>query len=595
MRFLEFNLAEATLQRTSTSSWADYLQNLINAKDIGVGKQGERHSGQKLDDKSKSIVKSLIAGFANAKNKLDFAKHIEDTEVTLLPDKIVVPIKHIHKSAEIKGSGADSGKEKKPWNEGEVAETILGAALLARFTSKKDITEKQVWDALKLLANNVVPGGFRVANKRNKKSPIDMTALNKPMNNLVIDKLVHNKAELKQLYPEGVKALEEKIEACASYVNESSKVIAALEQADASPGAPITIKTDGVGDQKGTKADLQISVGDYKQLLSLKVNDIKQFGQDSGSSGTIITTFFKRFIPNFDISDLYMNNGEPIPWTPETGEGWPEMDNKKVTNQLKANNLWDAALKQVYKLTGMAYQKAAAQLQDQLSTPSGAADVVTNIYNGIIHHVQGSAQFQTLVILNPSAKQAWKELEFGPSLQQALSNYTLEVDVEIGERGGGNHKLRIYGTPATPEAQLAAQIKINSKADAKKAKKKIDSGEVLASSPRELLFQLRSYQQESGSMRNPVEMGPLLKDLTEVQKIDDVPDSTPDQPLVQQPDQIEQPAQQTIQEPQQGQSNFTSKMQPIEPATDVLPQDDQEPDEQSDDLDRMRKNAGITV
>mgnify|MGYP003338528583 FL=1 len=57
MRFLEFNLAEATLQRTSTSSWADYLQNLITAKDIGVGKQGERYSGQKLDDKSKSIVK----------------------------------------------------------------------------------------------------------------------------------------------------------------------------------------------------------------------------------------------------------------------------------------------------------------------------------------------------------------------------------------------------------------------------------------------------------------------------------------------------------------------------------------------------------
>ena len=202
--------------------------------------------------------------------------------------------------------------------------------------------------------------------------------------------------------------------------------------------------------------------------------------------------------------------------------------------------------------------------------------------------------FQTLVILNPSAKQAWKELEFGPSLQQALSNYTLEVDVEIGERGGGNHKLRIYGTPATPEAQLAAQIKINSKADAKKAKKKLDTGEVLGSSPRELLFQLRSYQQESGSMRNPVEMGPLLKDLTEVQKIDDVPDTTPDQPLVQQPDQTEQPVQQTTQEPQQ-QSNFTSKMQPIEPATDVLPQDDQEPDDQSDDLDRMRKNASITV
>jgi hypothetical protein len=39
-----------------------------------------------------------------------------------------------------------------------------------------------------------------------------------------------------------------------------------------------------------------------------------------------------------------------------------------------------------------------------------------------------------------------------------------------------------------------------------------------------MLLQLRSYQQESGNMRNPVEMGPLLKSLTEVQKIEDLPD-----------------------------------------------------------------------
>ena len=602
MRFSEFKLTEATLQRTSSTSWATYLGNLLNATDIGVGPQGERLSGQHLAPKSKTVIKALIKAFDTAPNKVDFARQIEETEVILLPSKEVVPIKHIHKSAEIKGGANASGSEKKPWNEGEVAETILGAALYARFISKKAIGTKDVWAALKTFTNNVIPGGFEVAGtKRNKTSPIRMTAINKPLNNQVIDQLVHNRAELEKKFPEGVKALDSKVSACAEYVNESAKVQSAIEKADANPGAPITIKTDGVGDQKGTKADLQINVGDWVQLLSLKVNDVKQFGQQSGSSGATVTEYFKRFIPDIDLSSLYMQDGEPIQWTPETGEGWPDMDNKKATNQLKRDNLWDAALDQVYKLTGMAYQIAAANLQDKLTTDAGSTQVVTDLYNGIIHHVQGNAQFQTLVILNPDSKHAWKELEFGPELEQALSHYKLEVVVEIAKaRGEGNHRLRIYGTPMTPESIVAAQTKIDSKADAKKAKKKADTGAVPATPGRELLFQLRSYQQESGNMRNPVEMGPLLKNLTEVQKIEELPEPTSvEQEPIKQP--LEQPTQtlaktQAQVTPQQAQAGTPSGMTSIAPAQNIVasPLDAEEPT-QPDELDTIKRNAGIVV
>ena len=606
MRFSEFKLTEATLQRTSTTSWPDYLKNLLTAKDIGVGPQGEKASGQQLAPKSKELVKSLSKQFATAENKIQFAKQIEETIVTLMPSKMEVPIKYLHKSAEIKGSAADSGKEKKPWNEGEVAETILGAALYARFISKKKVSAPDVWSALKMFTNNVIPGGFEIAGtKRNKKSPITMRAINKPLNNLVIDKLIHNRAELTKQFPEGVAALEAKVSACAAYVNESTKVLQALDEADSNPGAPINIKTDGVGDQKGTKADLQIDIGKWQQLLSLKVNDIKQFGQDSGSSGAVITTFFQRFIPDLDLSALYMRDGEPISWTPETGEGWPDMDNKKATAQLKADGLWDAALDQVYKLTGMAYQKAAAHLQDKLTTPEGSADVITNFYKGIIHHAQGNSQFQTLVILNPDSKTAWKELEFGPSLEQALGNYRIEVAVEVATaRGAGNHKLRVYGKAITPDAVVAAHSKIDSEADAKRAKKKVDSGQVPSHSGNEMLFQLRSYQQESGNMRNPVEMGPLLKNITEVQKLEDLPDlSTIEKPtkaktvksLPQAVEPVQQepmPAQQAIEPQQQG---VPSGMTSIAPAgtpiaTDMEPQQDN-----PDELDVIRKNAGIVV
>ena len=67
MRSREF-LSESTLQSSSTSSWPTYLANLITAKDIGVGPQGEKRSGQQLDGKSKKIVTDLITLLKNNSN-----------------------------------------------------------------------------------------------------------------------------------------------------------------------------------------------------------------------------------------------------------------------------------------------------------------------------------------------------------------------------------------------------------------------------------------------------------------------------------------------------------------------------------------------
>jgi hypothetical protein len=530
MRSREF-LKESTLQSSSTSSWPTYLANLITAKDIGVGPQGEKRSGQQLDGKSKKIITDLITLLKNNSNTGELTSReikasIENTVVTLIPDKVSVPIKFIYKSAEIKGGKSEAGSEKKPWNEGEVAETILGAALYARFISNKNISGGEVLNALKEFVQNSTPNGFEITDAvRNKTSPIQMKALNKPGNNEVINEYITNKKDLALKFPKGVAALDGKVEACAAYVNESSKVKKALEEADAAPGNTIIIKTDGVTEQKGTKADLEISVGKYKQLLSLKVNDVKQFGQDSGSSGVIVSTFFKRFIPDLNISNLYMNGDIPKPWTPETGEGWPDMGSKTSTNALKRDGLWESAVDQVYKLTGMAYQQAHDLLQQQLSTPVGAEQVISNIYNGILHHAQGSNADQSLVILNPDTKTAWKELEFGPSLLQALKNYRLEVSVQIAPPGtDSNHRLRVFGRPLTPIAGAAAATDISSPEKAKKVKKDLDSNKpVREKMDPEMLFQLRSYIQESGNMRNPVEMGPLLKSLTEVQAINDAP------------------------------------------------------------------------
>jgi hypothetical protein len=524
MRFIEFktSFVESTLQKTSTKSWVSYLENLINSKNIGIGPQGEKHSGLELSDSSKSDIRKLINDFQKAENKKEIANEIENTKVTFT-NKLETYIKFIHKSAEIKGGNAFSGKEKKPWNEGEVAETILGAALFARFTNKGPIDEDQVREALKEFVKSPVEGGFKVNGDRNQQNPIEMTAKNKMGNNAVIIEYVNNYDDLESKYPQGVAGLNGKVKSCAAYVNESDKVREALEKADSNAGNLILIKTDGVGDQKGTKADLQIQIGQFTQLLSLKVNDIKQFGQESGSSWQVITSFFQRFVPDLDIASLYQKEGQLIPWNPETGEGWPDIANRKTANEYKQAGLLDQAIDQAYKLIGEAYSLAEAHINDKLSTAEGAAEIINGVYNGIIHHAQGNNQDQTLVILDPSTKLAWKELEFGPKLLEALQNYRLEVSARIAPPGSdSNHRLRVFGRPLTSVAKVAAATDIDTSKEAEKVKKALDSNKPMREkSDPEMLFQLRSYVQESGAFRNPIEMGDLLKDITEVQKIQD--------------------------------------------------------------------------
>jgi len=405
-----------------------------------------------------------------------------------------------------------------------------------------------------------------------------------------------------------VEGLDSKVSACAAYVNESSKVKKALGEADASPGSAIVIRTDGISDQKGTKADLEIQVGQFKQMLSLKVNDVKQFGQDSGSSGVVVATFFKRFIPELDLSGLYMSNNMPKPWIPETGEGWPDMASRKSTAILKQNNLWEAAVDQVYKLTGQAYQMAHDLLQEKLNNPATAEQVIVDIYNGIIHHAQGENAGQTLVILNPDTKTAWKELEFGPPLHRALKNYRLEVSVQVADPGAdGNHKLKVFGRPLTPLAGAAAASAINTDQKAKQIKKDIASNKpVREKMDPEMLFQLRSYIQESGNMRNPVEMGPLLKSITEVEKLENVTVEPSTKPALEKPTQTQvktapttaQSSMQPTQVPATNQAAQVTKLQgtefnPPNPSSLSLPGMPEEEEKMITELKLILKNAGL--
>lgn len=518
MRARQF-LPEANLQGTSSASWLGYLKNMLTAPEIAIGINGEKDGGLQLTADSKKTIKGFIDAIEQkGEDPQSIKGAIENTSLTFNNGKKAYLIKQIFKSPEIKsGSGSEEGTEKKYWNDGEVAETFLGAALFARFQSTGSI---DVNDVITVLSSaTAVPGGFEAEGARGN-NPVTLRAINKPQNNDVVDQYINSNAELSKKFPKAVGGLTTALNSCVAYVNESNKVAEAIAEIEANPEKEsIEVKTDGVSDQKGTKADLTLKIGNKVRLLSLKVNAVKQFGQDTGATPEVITTFFQRFIPDIipDPSNKLVSS-------------WPDMTRTGTSAVKKAGGDLQQVAKQVYNLIGQVYQNANAQLQTKLADPKMAASVVTDLYNGIIHHAQGAAAGQTLVILNPGGKSAWKELEFGPPLLQALQSFRLEATVSVaGIAGETNHMLRIFGRAIDEKATAAMTTNISSPADAANAAKDVAKKRV-AVDP-EMLIQLRSYVQEAGpTIRNIVEMGPLLKSITEVQAINAAPvAATPDE------------------------------------------------------------------
>lgn len=492
-------LKESWLQGSSIPSWKYYIKNILLAPSLSLGEMGERGRNLKLTQPSIQAIKQISNYLEKNIPSRSYIKTIEETPIQFT-DGTEALIKQIYKAPDIKSSSQSETdlspiKEKKFWNDGEVAETFLGAALYARFQSLRNVTTEEILD---IMRNNkkfsIMENGF-IGTAKRKNLPVDIIAVNKLQNNQVIVDYIFKRDELAAKYPKGVKELTKTLDACTAYVNESFKIEAALNQADTIKNAKkISVKTDGISDQRGTKADLQINVGKTLRLLSLKANDVKQFGQISGATGEIISKFFGSFIPNVNITSLYKSGDKNKTW-PEYKNGWPDMS-VLGRRTLRENGQFDEAVDQVYKLTGEAYKIAEKKIKEDLKNDPNT--VIANLYKGIVQHANGNSTGQTLVILNPSTKVAWKELEFGKSLEKALKSFNIEVSLTLaGLNGEQNHILRVYGKAKDLKAAVAMKNDINSDSDARKAKNKIKEIDprLVGTAHPEMLFQLRSYLQ----------------------------------------------------------------------------------------------------
>lgn len=378
-------------------------------------------------------------------------------------------------------------------NKGDAAEAILGAAITAKFRAGgRKITKNDVVDILKeVVAKGLYSGttDYQTVGVEDDDFSFKLTLNAQSMKSLRLwiqedDPLAAPKdfkIVQEGVAPATIKDLQKSISDAAEYANSNKRAEIAVNKAKADPGKnEVQVISDG-GDatqQSSTKVDLKITYdGQATRLLSLKSGTVKQFGQISGADWNVVSDFFESVL-KFRLPDSM-----------KTEFGFKDSSDPDY----KEYNYSQGPFAKLY--AEMAKQAMAYTADDDVRKEY---NLVKHVYDGINFHATRGEEGVTLVILSPSAKVAYKELAFDNRLLAALELYDLQV---INEPGLSNHRISIVGKLKSDEAKDALGANAS----------KLDSNAILV--------QLRTAL-SGGAIRNLVEMGNLLKELANVEKLD---------------------------------------------------------------------------
>lgn len=237
------------------------------------------------------------------------------------------------------------------FNKGDVSEGILAAAITARFRSKtKKIDASDVVSVIQNL--NAAKSGIKGATTiTNFKSP----NANKAIVDTVVCKVnladVNMSAFLKKTTYND-KAIKSLVTAACSFANGGNINKFADQLYNNNQKNFIEVNSEGLLNQTGTKVDLKVIV-DGKQIgfgISLKAEDVKQFGQVGGSKWESMENLFKPLGINFSdktkttYTNLLSEKKIADALTLAYGEAFKQLKSLSKTNQKQLrNNIADFA------------------------------------------------------------------------------------------------------------------------------------------------------------------------------------------------------------------------------------------------------------
>lgn len=383
----------------------------------------------------------------------------KNIRLTIQGTKDTVPLGDVHKSAKFKGG--------KGFNTGDVGEAFLGAAATAKFLKgTNDISEDDI--------KNIFRSMKVTESAKNKMgdlwAEVVMSANTSSDNDNLHFKLVLNRASFTSIekaiksetwHPKMVGLMRSGVE----WANKNPAVNKAVEIVSKDKDKnEITVMSDGTIDQKGTKADLFLSIdGSTINLLSAKAGDVKQFGQDSGNTYEVFHKYFQNIF-GVDIPDT---------WIDQLSE-----------DDGKAN----------FPILQKIYKEVYNELQNELAgNTQKEVTFIERLYKGITHHATRNDSTVSMIILKDTpTKPGYKELGFGPELYEAMKQFDLRISLQENPP-----HIRIFGVPIGTDAkqelnglkEMLVQIRSNLKGDTAK-----------------------------GYLRNIVEMGDLLKSIASVKQ-----------------------------------------------------------------------------
>ena len=404
--------------------------------------------------------------FAAAKIKFSVAEVDEDGNPTGQTIENV-PINSIFKDEKIKG-------ELKP-NMGNISEALLGCAVAAKFASGgKPVTEQQLVSMGKQIARNK---GYieTTAGKDKLIFKVSIPFMDKKAFYAWLNEDSRGRSLQDYNVPaESIALIERRARTAIEYANTSKRVQAAIQEAANDPQQnKVDVISDGgeKENQSSTKVDLKILIDgkeSAKRLLSIKAGNVAQFGQVTGANFEHVSEFFNAV-------------GVTLP---------PTL--KKYFYDIRPGTRDSSALKEHNFNNGIssAFSTAFKQLKSRAATDQ--ANLVEDVYQGLLHHLTRHEEGVEMVILDPDDKKAFKELDFGPAFYQALKQ--LQLVVTESDRAS-SFNISIYGFPVGSIA------------------KKYVPGRKDANSK---LVDLTS-QLKDGSIRNMLGMGSLLKNIADIE------------------------------------------------------------------------------
>jgi hypothetical protein len=399
-----------------------------------------------------------------------------------------VPLNRLKKNEAVKGSLVP--------NLGDIAEAVLGAAISAKFArGGRTVTKNDVIRILKdVVAAGIAEGttDYQTVGVIDDEFKFTLTlnsASMKPLKIWIDDEDPMGSVEDLRLFTEfevkkeTLVSMQRQVADAVEYANKNKRAATAVDKAklELEGKNKIRIISDGgdAANQNSTKVDLKLEYDDQPQrLLSLKAGTVKQFGQISGGEWETASDFFESIF-KFRLPD-----------------------SMKQEFGFKSSNEEDY---KEYNYSKGPFAKLYSEMAKQVQAYTAGDDVskefklVQHVYDAINFHATRGEEGVTMVILSPSKKIAYKELAFDARLLAALELYDLRVTNDVGL---STHRISVIGELKGKEAV---------KTLGKDGAEKLDGKAVLV--------QLSS-RTSAAAIRNVVEMGELLKELANVEKLD---------------------------------------------------------------------------